>query len=44
MRIKIKSEFLPIPQLNCDPLGRGQTKTHHEVIRLTAKFFLRREK
>ncbi|MDH3269484.1 MAG: T9SS type A sorting domain-containing protein [Ignavibacteria bacterium] len=38
MRIKIESEFLPIPRLNYEPLGRAQTTTHHKVIRLTTKF------
>jgi len=44
MRIKIESEFLPIPRLNYDQLGRAQTLTHHKVIRLTARFFIRSEK
>jgi len=44
VRIKIESEFLPIPQLNYDPLGRAQTITHIKVIRLTARFFIGREK
>ena len=38
MRIKIESEFLPIPLRNYDSLGRAQTLTHHKVIRLTASF------
>jgi hypothetical protein len=44
MKIKTESEFLPIPQINYDPIGRTQTTTRHKVIRLTAIFFIRREK
>jgi hypothetical protein len=44
VRIKIESEFLPTPRLNYDPLGRVLTPTHHKVIRLTATFFIKREK
>jgi len=43
MRINIESEFLPIPQQNYTPLGRTQTTTHQKVIRLTARFFIRRK-
>ena len=38
-RIKMKSEFLPIPNQNFDPSGRIQTKTHHKFLWLTARFF-----
>jgi hypothetical protein len=38
VRIKIESEFLPLPRFSCNPLGRAQTTTHHKVIRLTANF------
>ena len=38
MRIKIESEFLPIPRLNYVQLGRVQTSKYHKVTRLTANF------
>jgi len=44
MKIKIESEFLPIPRLNYDPLGRTQTTTHQKVLQINAGFFIRREK
>jgi hypothetical protein len=44
MRIKIESEFLPIPHLNYDPSGRAQTTTPDKVSRLSARFFIRRRK
>jgi len=44
MKIKIEFEFLPIPRLNYDPLGRAQTTTHHKVHQLDTSFFIGREK
>jgi len=31
-------EFLPIPSLNYDLIGRQQTKTTHRALRLTTRF------
>jgi len=40
----ITSEFLPIPSLDYDLIGRKQSTTPNRALRLTAIFFIRREK
>jgi hypothetical protein len=44
MRAKIKSGFLPRPYLNCELIGREQKTLPDKAHRLTARFFIRREK
>jgi hypothetical protein len=32
MRIKIESEFLPAPLINCEPYGREQLSLIHNIV------------
>jgi len=44
VRINFEYEFLPTSHQKSVALGRAQTTTHHKVNRITARFFIRREK